>query len=325
MAEYFARQVQQDESSGWQALWLRTARLLPQRWEWADAASAGSSPPTRIGIYTKGNQLAAGFAFLERRQRGMRALLNPAPISFSGPMLDPGSPGESFQRDIFAAAARFLPTLAQHIEIICPGGIVDVRGFIWNGWTAQPHYNYTSEITAEDSLERQAENAVRRQATRAERDRMTLEEGPELLAPLLDLWRETRRRQALGDFILDDTLRAILALRDDAGEPIARVYIVRDGDGVPQAGALLAADASRVYYCIGASRASAEDELGSGAPSFLHFRATADLYRRRGPFTYDWVGANTQRIAQFKKKFRPQLELLMRVRWRGKVGRLLLP
>jgi hypothetical protein len=101
--------------------------------------------------------------------------------------------------------------------------------------------------------------------------------------------------------------------RGTAPDLSIEVVGIREEHGAMEAGALLTKDSHRVYYLLGASQPEA---LGSGAPTLLHFEAAAFVARKEWPLRYDWVGANTPSIAQFKKKFRPELEILMRATWK---------
>jgi hypothetical protein len=174
------------------------------------------------------------------------------------------------------------------------------------------HYNYVSRIVAADTLEVAAEGSVRRQARKAREAGLEFREGSELLPAVTRLFHATRARQGFAR-IIDDG--ALARLADGA----MVVGIMRGEELL--AGAIVRSDLQRSYYLIGASDGAQEE--GTGAPTLLHIETTRRLFEKRGPFLWDWVGANTPSVAQFKKKFRPELEPSLRLTWRRNLGNLI--
>lgn len=316
-----ARPLTDDDEAAWEALWKRSERHLALHWHWTSCAARGVGVPRRIGLFSKSGQLLAGAAFVERRGRFRPEWHHPAPTPFGGLLCEQSLPGESSMREIFeclsAAVARQIP----QAEMILQPAIQDVRGLLWTGWTSRPHYNYVSRIDAADALQRDAENAVRRQAARAESLGMTFETGAHILPEVLNLWDRTRQRQGVPSYIHHDCYTSFVKITGFTKEEglSSLVAGIRDPEtGELEAGAVIGRDPKRVYYLMGASETRGE-ELGTGAPTVLHFRVTELMWKESGDFLYDWVGANTAPVAQFKKKFRPTLECYHRVSFKKKV------
>ncbi len=310
MTRFTARPLDESEESAWIALWERSGRLLVHHPAWIRATAPG--PVLLLGVFS-GSELVAGMPFHVRRRRAVLCWVSPTPGTFAGLVYTNDAGGESFLRDALAAVAAAIPAGVGYADAVLGPDAVDARGLAWAGWRLRPHYNYLSEISREGDLLRQAENNVRRQARKAESAGMRLLTGPEAVEALASLWEQTRARQGLGEQAGAAAVRALAttdlttASPDFGAEPFALV----DDAAVPHAAALLAWDVTRVSYMVGAAR-HASGETGSGAPSLLQALATDALVARRGPFLYDWVGANTPSVAAFKKKFRPRLEVLVR-------------
>jgi len=322
VSQFRAALLSNDDESAWSALWRRSGRLLSQHWRWAEWAAQGVGRPIRAGVYSGSGELLAGIAFVERMRGGLlRQWANPAPAPFGGLLCSSEAGGESFSRDVLLAMEETLVSESHRAEIVFQPGFEDLRALAWQGWRIRPYYNYTSRIDAPDALEQQAENAARRQGRKARASGYQIVEGKDLVEELVDLWEVTRRRQGLPSHVSPEAFHRIAA---EAGEEedfaVKLVGVRHPASGNLEAAGLFAADGQRVYYLLGASRLDGGKE-GTGAPTLLHFEATRRFFEERGDCLYDWVGANSRSVAQFKKKFRPRLELCLRAFGGRGVGR----
>jgi hypothetical protein len=310
MKEFTAQLLTDSHENQWRALWERSGQPLGLHWRWVEFAALSVGKPIRVGLFNEAGELLAGFGFVERRHRYLDHWLHPAPSTYSGVLVDQEKiNNESFLREIFGVLSEFVHQGPSRTELVFPPKLTDVRGLLWSGWKCRPHYNYISEITGEDALARQAENSVRRQGSKARQLGLHLEEGNQLLGEVLALWEETRSRKQLVEWVSPDCYKALLEETSDGKERGigARVMVVRNKEsGEVEAGAIFGEDKVSVSYLLGASRIR-ESEAGNGAPTLLHLAGTGRIWMDRGDFLYDWVGANTPDVVQFKKKFRPKL------------------
>lgn len=326
MERFTAQLLTPVHEAPWQALWWRSERHLGLHWQWPALAAAGVGEPIRIGVFSKGEQLIAGLVFVQRSLRFRTEWHHPAPVPFAGLLSEPDSRGESFLRDALSAASQLIIQHVERAEIIFQPGLDDVRGLLWAGWSARPHYNYVSPVTERESLAGQSENAVRRQAAKAQALGLRDEWGAALLPEVFALWDQTRRRQHLPAYIHPDCHRNLLHFAASAPDPEIGAEVVglrHPSTGALEAAMIIGRDPGRAYYLLGAADLEKDGAHGTGAPTLLHFAATARLFEQRGAYLYDWVGANTPSVSQFKKKFRPRLETYQRVSLRRGVLRFL--
>jgi hypothetical protein len=322
MSAFTSRLLAASDKPCWQELWARSARFMALHWDWTDHAARGAGQPVRIGVFGKSGKLCAGLTFVARRNRWMTEWRHPAPAAFTGLLYEAGAATESFLRDVFECAAGAVPSEVSRAEVLFQPGLSDVRGLLWAGWEASPHYTYINRVLAPEEFERHIENAARRQAEKARAQGCRALAGIEHLPALLELWGRTCKRQRLAAHVPAEAYRALAGWLSASGVDGlgAEVLLIADAQGHPQAAALLGRDTHRVYYLLGASN---PDSLGSGAPTLLQLEALALAHARRWPACYDWVGANTPSIARFKKNFRPEAEVLM-LAVRKSAGRRLL-
>lgn len=320
MTRFAAKVLGDNDRAEWQALWERSPRWLAHRWEYLDAAAAGVGKPVRLGVFASSGQLVAGLVFVERPVRFVKAWRHPAPAPFAGLLAEDRPHGESTLRDWLTAAAEAIAREIALAEIIFQPALQDVRGLVWSGWAARPHYNYTNIITDISSLREGAENSARRQGKKAEAAGIAVKLGGEELWPGLDqLNGAMRERNGIRPYVVPECFHQLSQWLSGEGCPegfFARVASALDPAGVPQAAGFFAGDAQRVYYLLGGSPDSDEGQ-GTGAPTLLHFAVTEALHQLRGGrFVYDWAGANTPSVVRFKKNFRPQLEVCQCAVWR---------
>ena len=270
-----------------------------------------------VGVF-RGEELDLAVPFNEMRHHGVTVWTPPFFTPFCGPLVAAGtSADESFWRDRLAALHKAIPGGAESAEIVFPPALNDVRGLVWKGWDARPHYNYVTEWGQPGGWESQPESAVRRQARKARDAGLEGRVAPAgQTADLQRLWRLNAERQGLPAGLAENLARLGTWLEaEHAGFQI----VIAAKSGAAHAVGLFGFDESRVYYLAGASD---PEHLGSGGATLLHFEAFAEIDRLGLPRCYDWVGANTPSVAQFKKKFRPRLELLLAARRTGKKTQL---
>ncbi|MEQ8820054.1 MAG: GNAT family N-acetyltransferase [Sumerlaeia bacterium] len=311
MAQLEARPLQPTDVTRLIDHWQASPQWLPQH----PGLSGISSPGAPILGVFDGERLVLTMIFRVRRRRFLTEWLTPAFMPFGGPVVSRDvhelSPAkqESFWRDALGAVAGAIPPGVHRVDCAFSPEVMDGRGLAWAGWALRPQYTYLTRWASEGTWADQFENAVRRQAAKAEREGL----AARILAPgeaggLLKLWRKNAPRQGLDPGQGAELERLGRLMNEELG------FVAEVGreNEPPQAAGLFARDAHRCYYLAGASDPEA---LGTGAPTLLHFASLGEIDRRDWPRVYDWVGANTPAVAQFKKKFRPELAVQIGARW----------
>ncbi len=311
MTNWTARTLDENDLSTLESLWHASAnRSLVQRP--AYALHAARNRQARFAGAWRGDRIEMAIAFCEARRKGLLFWQSPYFAPSCGPLvraesstLD-GAEAERFWRDGLEAIARAIPASVDRVDAIFPACVTDARGLMWHGWNVRPHYNYLTAWETPGAWESDFGSSVKRQARKARKEGLkchTLSASE--TGAIARLWKTNAKRQGL-----DATLAASIESlgpwlkSEDAGF----IVEVRNGDGDVHAAGLFGHDAHRVYYLAGASD---PEQLGSGAPTLLHYGALEETDRQGLPQLYDWVGANTPSIARFKRHFGPQLEMTL--------------
>ncbi len=270
-------------------------------------------------VVKRREEVIATCGFVERTRRGMTEWLSPLFASFGGvrhpaAQIEPNaSKRERAWREVLEVVSTAIPKSVDFAEIIFAPGDVDARALGWNGWDLRPHYNYVSRWEREGEWRQSLSSSTRRQERKALELGLKAEVRPAGDTDgLRRMWKSMAGRQEL-----DAGLAGHLAGLGKWLEDQDRGFQVRVAKGIgepAEAMALVGYDGHRVYYLAGASDPAM---LGSGAPTLLHTAILEEIDRRGLPRCYDWVGANTPGVAQFKRGFGPELEVLIAARHRS--------
>ncbi len=316
MAEFVVEEIKPKQFPKLTSLWESSPKYL---FHLPSYSAAVCNDCVVLGV-RKGNDYIAAFYFVVQRGTLEKRWLSPYFTPFCGPMAPCeyyvlNSKSERFWRDCYAALIEYSAQFPSSCTLITAPGAEDVRTLQWSGWAVTPHYNYVSRWQKEGEWWDQWDNAVRRQTNKAR------DEGLECVVHLSskttvlqDLWRKNAAHQGLDERLAENL--------ESLGNWLQQVesgfiVIVQEASGKPHAAGLFGNDYNRVYYLAGASD---PDCHGSGAPSLLHARAFEEIEIQNLPKCYDWVGANTDNIVSFKRKFNPTLEVYMRATYQSKRG-----
>jgi hypothetical protein len=279
------------------------ARLLPQD-PVIVGALCGEGAQRTVGVFA-GETPIAVVPFAVLKGRAVTRWLSPPFLPYCGPLLAANQAGradERLWRDVLGAVAGEVARHGCPAEILFPPGVDDLRGLVWAGWEARPHYEYVSRWEAPGGWSDQLEATVRRQWRKAASTLAAEVADAGTTGELERLWTETAARQGL-DAGFAATLARLGGALEERGAGFS--VVVRDANGAAHAAALIGHDATTAYYLAGAS---GSDPAGSGASTLMQATVLEEIDRRGLARRYDWVGANTPGVAQFKRHFGPALE-----------------
>ncbi len=178
----------------------------------------------------------------------------------------------------------------------------DVRALTWRGWKAQPLYTYLLPLGADDAQARWSA-ATRRTYTR-EAVRFAVGEEPEAAAAIAGLCAESYARHGRRPPAPVDRLARLVGGLQACG--MARLFAARPASGgPPEAGLAVLRHGATAYYWVAGSR--------PGPAMTVLLGGVLPLLAREGVRTFDFVGANTPSIAEFKRRFGAELQVYYRV------------
>lgn len=209
--------------------------------------------------------------------------------------------------DLLHAVERRFHAASIHL----PPAVEDTRVFGWRGWKVRPLYTYRIPLSDSDHpLDAWSESA-RRTARQEAAGFEVVETDAETQARLVvESYSRNNRKPPLGVEQISSMVRSLL---NDGAAAIAAVR--NRGSGEVEASVTILRHGREAYYWLAGGRRGA-------AMTVLLAHVLPDL-ASSGIDVFDFVGANTASIAEFKRKFGGRLTTYFRATWeRGIPGRL---
>lgn len=265
---------------------------------WMDAAAgAQGGVPRIIGVFENG-RLMAGVSFLEVARGPFRKATSPVLTPYCGFVYAPFqgkrvSEAESFNNACSEVLIDHLRTTYKHIFIVQSPDLIDVRPFIWEGFSINVRYTYIMDVSDIDRLWDLMEHRVRKVIHNS--GSLALD-GPLSVPEFGELYERTYRDRGnpapIARNIVERMVERLMT------EGIAEMRTARDDSGNPIAAMVFAFDRRAVYALVNGTIPSLNS---SGASSLLIW----DAARRHAGIRarLDLVGANIPSIAFFKKGF----------------------
>ncbi len=298
-AALIVRPIGAGEDAAWDAALRRSAgaSVFLQSTYLSAAARTLACEVQRIGVFEQG-AIVGGLAGIEREGRLERLPLTP----YGGVWLTQAE--ASLPHRAERKKRRHLTALAQAVRarhssaaIDCDPATTDVRAFSWNGWRAEARYTFVTDLT--ELFEERFDPDVRRRSRNAERGGVRFERDVPP-SEFERLWRMTHARPGLATPLAQGGLaRLIEAVR--AVIPCG-VHGARQADGRLVAGNVVLFGESTAYYWLAGFDPA---EAATGGNGLCVVDTLREAARRATRF--DWVGANTPSVAEFKQSFGPRL------------------
>ena len=204
-------------------------------------------------------------------------------------------------KDIHARTSP-LENLLHSIEKVRPRAdllcrLQDPRPAKWRGWLVTPLYTYLLNPADDDRLW----SSTTRRVHRNRADQFDIEESLDLAPAVIDLCEQSYARHGRG---LPGGRKPLLDTVEQLG-PQTRTFVALH-EGRPQAGMVLLQEGPVAHYWISGS-------LPGPAMTVL-IGQVLPVLRDAGITRFDFVGANTPSIAEFKRRFAPRLDMYFHLR-----------
>lgn len=225
-----------------------------------------------------------------------------------GPVVMPTSPK---QRKIESVNKKFTQAVLDEMDVggslslfrmICNSQYVDPRPYGWKEYDVTPQFTYVLDLsnTTSEATMKAFSSGLRRDIRSAQDLDVTVDvEGIDGAREIYEATRERYEEQDRSFPIDWEYVRDLVTNLDDNARP----YVARDPDGEFVGGitALYSPDAA--YFWQGGTKCTYD---GVSVNSLLHWRIITDVLddeRLDSVTGYDLMGANTERLCEYKAKF----------------------
>jgi hypothetical protein len=252
----------------------------------------------------------AGALVFWRKRGPLREALIPPFTAFT-PFLFREPPGEADAHQHHSPFGALLAHLEAEFDVLrfhLDPSTTDLRPARWRSWRAAPLYTYRQRLAPAEVL-LAAWSASARRTFRQAGGSFRIEESAGAIADAARLCSASYERSGRSCPLPEDRLAAwITALHHDG---MARAFSATpNGTGDTDTGAASAAvaflhDGRTAYYWVAGSK--------PGPAMTVLLGTVLPRLHKGGIETFDWVGANTPSIAEFKRRFGPTLTPYFRI------------
>jgi len=267
------------------------------------------------GAY-KGEQ-AVGLlpVFVSERPIG-RTVLSP-PTSFSvprlGPIISPNSPKrhkrERINQELAEAVIETLglDTRTTLFRMSCPIGYTDPRPYAWQDLSVTPRFTYVIDLedAPVESVVQRFSKSLRREMRK--RDDLDLSIETEGIDAAMRVYEDVVAQYHAYDDPAPLSRAFLWDLLESLDDDRWRVYVARTPDGEYKSGVITLYGPDLAYFWQGGVTASYD---GISVNSLLHYAILEDIGtdpELESVTGYDLVGANTERLCEYKAKFNSDL------------------
>jgi len=262
--------------------------------------------PAEITFITEDGRDIAGLVSL-RSKFGPLHRVVPAPLTpFSALAAEslPASADIHTHSSWLDALSKALVSRYSTIDLMLPPPFLDVRALQWHGWSASPLYTFHLPISDEDSnLSCWSESTSRR--FRKHRKDFSIRSDDEDVEEVVRLCTAGYSRHNKNAPLSIEQMTRLAAMLKDSGKMQCWSVSEEGSDNISAGILLLRHKQTAVYWIAGSQPGPGMTVLIGLLVSELH---------KEGVLILDFVGANTPTIAEFKRRFNPELTPYFRVR-----------
>ena len=306
MGKYLVRKIEKDEYPLWDSFVEEsTYGHVFNKTFWTESLSKTNQKIKTliVGCY-KNNQLVGGInVCYKKKWNKLSIVMMPPSTPYNHVIVQEKetkyiSKNTKFNFEITQLILQYLENEFKYILLNYPKEITDIRALTWNNYTPKVLYTYFTALDDIESLYNQFDHSIRKRIKRGEKLNYDLEigNGASEIKIFLELENLTYNRQQQKKTISDTHLINFMNLIRDKIEYM--VYIIKY-DNNPVAARIEIIDNDIVFDW----KAGADPKyFDTGLNQVIIWEVIKDM-RKKGMKYFDFGGANTPTIADYKSKF----------------------
>ncbi len=219
------------------------------------------------------------------------------PFTQFSPLLLRAKPAEAAVHQRQSALEALLKTVVpDYARLRFFAEISDIRAAQWQAWRVTPHFTYRLSLLHDDLLS--LWSSATRRTFRKNQDTFRVEERPEASASIIQCCKDSYERHGRTLPVAPSHLLSLVSLLQEEG--YVRLFTATPVDAsVPEGGLAVLHDGQMAHYWIAGST--------PGPAMTVLLGHVLPTLRDNGLQVFDFVGANTPSIAEFKRHFGPVL------------------
>jgi hypothetical protein len=195
--------------------------------------------------------------------------------------------------------------------------VVDLRPFSWNHWDVIPQYTYQISLGDEEGIRENFSSSLRRKLTHGDGGHFIIQEENEP-ENLISLHQESYSRKGRNIILDKGLLKNYIEKVQE--KKLVKIFKITDSNGMINSCRAILQWNNIVYDWIAGTSSNNKE---NNATHFLVWNILRQ-YSREGYIKFDFMGANTKNIIDFKRMFGGELIPYFEVKYSSKWFKILL-
>jgi hypothetical protein len=260
-----------------------------------------------------GDQLAGGVSLFHKKKAGLNVVTRVPLTPYNGILFHPPE-GEKSQKtsterqEIMRVLLERLEKQFKFVDLVLHPSVCDMRPFLWRHWHTLPQYTHVNSLTDLTQTWTHLSSSLRRKINRAEEKqiRMVEKDDPALLLKLQEM---SYSKAGLKPVLSLPVFQQYCELVRRAG--LLRIFSAVDPEANVHAERAVIVHKAEAFDWIAGTNLQIEDEHGN---QFLVWEILKRL-SAEGVQTFDFLGANTPSVTEFKRAFGGKFACYFEVRY----------
>ncbi|MCF8303737.1 MAG: GNAT family N-acetyltransferase [Bacteroidales bacterium] len=256
-----------------------------------------------IGCFDNNDRIIGGLAYGHKRKLGIEVMAPPVSTIYWSPLIKARdtqyvSKVENYEFQLYKLIIEFLENHVKYALFQFPPHYRDIRPFLWNGYKNSVKYTYTVSLKDENELFNAYSPSLKRQIKKGAKEdyKIVNSDSEEQINAFYQLQHKTFERQRKSPLFSKEQFSQLA--RDFIKNGLLSIYIIYKGSS-PVYGICISKGINTAYYWL----AGGDPEyFNTGLNQLLMHEILKDLVNK-GLSTFDFIGANTYSITQYKSNF----------------------
>jgi len=252
----------------------------------------------------KEDRIVGGMAFGSKRKYGVQVIEPPLLSQFSGLLLSHRetkypSKDLGFRNEMLESIIELLEKDHRIIDLILPPELYDIRVFNWKGYQNKVRYTFRGALNEGNQLEEVFEPSIKRQIKKAKRQNYMIQSGynDQLINDFYKLQTLSLNRQNHDFKFTYQQFHNLIGKLEESPLGLS-FYVAYSSDQPIAAQASISYKETAYYWLAGGD----PEYFNSGINPLLMYYVFDDLHKK-GLHYFDFVGANTPGVADYKANF----------------------
>ncbi len=268
----------------------------------------------------EGDELVGGISFFHKKKAGLRVItrlpLTPyCGILFHAPEGEKDQKTSTEHHEIVESIIEKLGDEFHFVHFILHPSVLDMRPFLWRHWYVLPQYTYINSLAEISETWTRLSSSLRRKINRAEEKHFSIvqKDDPTLLLKFQEM---SYAKAGLKPVLSFSTFKKFCDAAARAN--LLRIYSIVDRESNVHAERAVILHEGHAYDWIAGTNFQIEDEHAPNSSGQANHLLVWEILKRlssEGMKTFDFLGANTPGVVEFKRAFGGKFVCYFEVRY----------